>query len=341
MGVFTLQQLGGDRLKLELADHAAPHGRPRDKPVFEQEDVFRIESTYYPGTPTPTRHEFGLKFEPIKLDGRFRDALGGKGFARNKMDEVRRFAAGLQLCTLTWDDALSVICIITRVKRGVESKGEIVWEIEIEIDEDLFLGRGNPITPEVKGPDELAKRIQSLLSRTKDLPYTPPTIKGSIGDQLMLLAGAVGNATSQLVDASRQIDSFVNAPFQALTRFRAALGLVRVSVSNLRGTYDHLTTEAALQAQETEDAQEFWNVQAAWSESSLKALQEAARAERAAARVQQGRILLFYAAADGDTWESIAIAAYGAPDRAREIQAANGVPVGQNPVPGTIYMVPR
>lgn len=340
--LWVFEQLGGERRRLELADHAAPHGRPRQKPVVEHRDVYRQAKTYYQGSPVPTRHVFGQKHDPVTLNGRFRDRWGGVGFAKAKMAEVREFAKAQQPVRATWSSLVSMIVFFTSVQHGIESEGEIAWELELDVDEDLILGR----TPTRAGQkftiDFLTSRIQDALKAANQIPYTPPTLKGSTFDLLSGLVGSVNAATAYLIEVSNEIDSLVNAPFQQVARLRAGLGQVRVAISNLRHTYDNLQVHLALEGQAwTDDETAFYRSQAGWGDSSLKALRELAAAERAAARAQRGAIKELYTAKDGDSWDAIAVHEYGSADRASEISRANGVPDGQQPDPGTAYVVPR
>lgn len=344
MAVWTFRQLGGNRAELNLAGHAAPFGRPRKSPVFETEDVFRLAVTHYaslPGTSLPTFHSFGELQKPIHINGRFRDAKGGWGFAKTKASEVRKFCRGQQLVQVAWDDLFSVIGFITRCKMSVEGPDEVAWEIEIEVSEDLL----NPLFVQewqAPSPAALMNKIKEHLALTNEIPTTPRTMRGDVFDLLDNLVSFVNGSLNVVVQATSEIDSFARAPFIALARLRGGLNQFSIAVNNLRNTYDALTAEAALESMANADEwQEFFDVRAAWSASALEALREADRMERAAALAQHGNILLIYAAKEGDTWESISLAAYQSSDRADDIVEANGVPPGQNPVPGVSYLVPK
>lgn len=342
--VWRFTQLEGKKRVLLLADHAAPHGRPRNKPILEPEIEIREDSTYFAGSGPPTRHLFGLSHHSFKLEGRFSDAYGGKGFAREKLQEVKSFVSDITECHIEWDDLLSVIGLIKRFKPGIESGGEVTWELEILVDVDLLLED----TPQLQqgpsvAPIDMSNAIEgAFLDGLKGL-RSVPTMRGSIFDAIGSLISAVNSATASVARIAAQIDSLATAPFQLLRRLRDGLGQFRTAVTNLRTTYDNLTVNLALMSQaDADNNQRFWDIQAAWGDSSLKAMALALKADRAVAVVEQGQILALYTANDGDTWELVSRKFYGgASDRAADIRAANGIEAGQNPVAGTVYMVPR
>ncbi len=121
---WVFEQLGGPRKKLELADHAAPHGRPRQAPVVSPEMHIRTSSTYYSGDVPRTIHVFGPSHEPVELVGRFSDRRGGRGFAIAKRDEVMRFVADQQEVLISWSDVYSVVGFITSFVPALEAVSE-------------------------------------------------------------------------------------------------------------------------------------------------------------------------------------------------------------------------
>lgn len=343
MGQVTFKQLnqkGEARGRvLILADHAAPHGRPRQEPVVSPEQRIRQAATYYTGSKRPTRHIFGSKLEPITLKGRLTDRRGTKGFAQAKHEEIKRFVDEAQLVQVTWDDILDCTGLIVRYLPGFESKGEITYELEVECDEDLLDPEPTNI-PVVKAPASLVKDILSQLKAKDKLPFEPPTLKGSVSDVLNGMVSDLNSASALLVDASNEIDSFATATVTAIQRFRAGLGQTKVAVGNLRRTYDNSTVEMALENESATESQQYWDLQSQWTTSSLEAERLIAEADRAAALAEQGQLLALHTAALDETWESISEFWFRTADRAEDIRVANGVPAGQPPVPGTTYFVP-
>jgi hypothetical protein len=183
--------------------------------------------------------------------------------------------------------------------------------------------------------NQMIREFDSLDTLTK-----VPGMRGSIFDSISSLIAVVGAATSALNTITDQIDSLANAPFQLLNQLRGALGQFRTAMSALRRTYDDLDTHLALENENANSWQEFFNVKAAFAVSSLAAIQAAIDLDKASVRAQQGRIKAIYIAKDGDTWDDISRASFGSADRAKDIREANGVEPGADPVAGTAYMVP-
>jgi hypothetical protein len=299
-GMVRFLQIEGDSPKtLELAGHAAPHGRPRKEAVTETESRTRMETVRLPGTDVPVRHVFGGLNEPLKFKGRFRDALGGAGFAKAKHDEVAAFFDDHRLCEVIWDDVLDVHGIMASYRRGIESPAEFTYEIEVDVDRDLLAGHVSQV-PSVKSPADLTAQIMAAL-KLKDSLAKPEAMKGSIVDLLGGLVGVVNSATGALVHASNDIDSFATATVSQLQRFRAGLAQTRVAVQSLRGTYDSLVISEALLTESADESQPFWDLQSAWAASSLESLRLLAAASREAAIAEQGTILAFHTAGIGET----------------------------------------
>jgi len=338
--VWTFEQVSGERKKLVLNDHAAPHGRPRQKPVVEVELKQRNAEVRYAGNSVPTRHLFGTSESPEKLEGRLRDAYGGAGFARQKKAEIESFVRDGQQCIGTWDDLVSQLCFLESVKFGIESGGEITYEIQILVDKNLLDDDVDSLVIEPRGPQDLTNQMLLAIVEMNDLVKVPG-LKGSIFDSISSLISGVASVSSACNDVANQIDSFVNAPFQLMNQLRASLDQFRTAVTALRRAYDDLTVDIALENQNAQNQQAFWDVQSAWAASSLDAIRQAIALERASAVAQQGNIKELYTAKDGDTWDQISRIVYnGSADRAEDIRKANGVEAGANPVPGTTYMVP-
>ena len=341
--VWTFEQIEGARKKFILSDHCAPHGRPRKGAVVEKEIEQRVDSVYYAGNTRPTRHMFGTtEGDSRVIKGRFSDSRGGKGFARNKKAELEAFIRDGHYCLVTWDDLISEICLPKRCKLGIESGGEMTYEIEYLVDADHTNGalftQGKVIKP--RSAQNIMGDINAAVADMGKLTEVP-AMRGSIFDSISSLIAIVATASSALNSVAAGIDSFANAPFQLMNQLHAALDQFRTAVTSLRKTYDDLQNNIALESDNIKNQQAFWDVKSAWAVSSLDMIRLAIEMDRAAALAQQGSIQAIYVAREGDTWEQVSRVAYnGSPERASEIREANGVPPGQAPVPGTEYMVP-
>ena len=340
LGMMVLTQLEGSAPKtIYLAGNAAPHGRPRKGAVVEAEATVRQSAVYYAGDAPPTRHIFGSKLEPIKMKGRFRDSGNGKGFARAKMRELLAFFHDKRQIAVVWGDLYDVVGLMVKCTPKIEAAEEIEYEIEVEVDVDRLADK-RPTFPKIKGPKDITDQIIASL-KLKDKLAKTPAMKGSVVDLLGGLVGSLNSASALLVQSAEDLDSFATGTVAQIQRFRAGLAQTRVAVQKLRGTYDSMLVTAALENEAANNTQPFWDLQAGWASSSLEALRLLAAAERETAVAQQGKIKALHEAALGDTWDSISIQYFETAHRADEIRETNDVPPGTDPVPGTLYVVPR
>lgn len=339
MAVWKFEQLAGERRVLELGDHAAPHGRPRQDPVVDDEIEVREDEVYYGPDVPPTRHLFGTRHTPWEIKGRLSDWYGGQGFAKAKDAECRLFVSEQQQVLVTWGDVLSVVGMVKRYKSGRESVGEITYEMTILVDQDNFLGRlPKPETP--KTPQTFVNRILLALTDLDGLPEIPPTLTGDIFDAVNGLISSINGVGAELNRAANQLDAFANAPFAALRRFRSGMAQLRTALWKLRETYDGLDRNVALESRNAEEGQLFWSAQGGLGKTMAQAMADIAAAERAATVAERGRIRGLVVAQTGDTWEKMAGRLYGDASRAGEIRDANGVSPGSPPTPGTAYLAP-
>lgn len=334
---------GRQRETLKLEGHLAPHGRPRKGPVVSNGIRVRQSETYYTGNDAPTRHVWGLRQEPFALHGRFSDGYGGKGVAKAKDNEVRRFVAQRMPVSIVWGDRINARGLIEFYEGDWESDGEIVWQMTIAIDRDLTIAEVRRQLTQAVAPrtrmEDLRRRIdKSLGDMGRPLP---PTLRGSVFDAVSAYISVVAESGAALNDVVDQVGELSEAPFKLLRQLRAGISTFSTAIENLRGYYDQLTANVALESQEAREARQFWDVQAAWGSSSLAALRELAAMDRDANLASQSKVKTYYAATSGDTWESIATKQYGNSDRARAITEANGIEEGDPPVPGELYVIPR
>jgi hypothetical protein len=337
---WVFRQLGGDRRTLELADHAAPHGRPRQGPVVEDEIEIRESETYYSGDGPPTRHIFGARFTAWDLNGRFSDIYGGADFARNKAEEVKAFVADQQQVLITWSNVVSAKGLIKRFAPGREAVGEVVWDMTILIDTDEILpfregveAVADPVT------DMLA--VKAALFPSEELLDTPETLRTDIFTSLESLVASLNTVSAAALAISEGLGNLATAPFALLARWRAGLRQLRTAVLNLRNSYDQFQVDLALENERSRDALEFMGLQGRWDAGAIEALAILQRMDRQAELAQAGQIRGAIRANDGDTWETLSRRAYGDGTRGNDIRDANGVSPGTDPQANVQYLVPR
>jgi hypothetical protein len=338
--VWTFEQLAGNRRKLTLSDHAAPHGAPRRGAVVEDEIEMQMATVRYGGNAPVTRHLFGTKFQPMRISGRFSDSRGGAGFARKKTAEVKSFVDENQPVLITWDNIIACTGHIARFKPSRESGGEVAWEIEYEVDGDDLLQRTPDLPVIAKSPVTFTSKIAALLNEAPSLRELP-TLRGSVFDAMDSFVSALNQVTAEVAQTAGEINAFTNAPFALLRRFRAGLEQLRTAAVRLRFAFDDLNTNLALERENADQSLKFWDVQSIWSTSLLAILEEALNADEAAAEAEKGRMLTLYTAREGDTWERISLEMFQSAARADDIRTANGVDAGADPMAGAIYRIPR
>lgn len=338
---WIFEQLGGERRKLELTGHAAPHGGARRDSVADEELVLRESEVYYDGNSAPTRHIAGERINPIVIKGIWMDRRGGPGFAQAKKAEMKAFFRGIQQVRVSWGSTVSFVGLIRRVRFSNEAEFHVPWEIEFLVDQDLLAGEARlPQLPRAAGPGALVNDLQNAVKDAAHVVQKPLLM----GDRLEVLSSfvtSVNNVSAALRQTAEGINSFANAPFAEIRRFRAGVGQFLSVVTIMRRTVDEISAQMAVENENATEWTRWWDVQAAWSSSALQAIQLAIEADRAAVAAEQGVIRAFYTAREGDTWESISTAVYGDSSRAADIRAANGVEGGAQPNPGTTYFCPR
>lgn len=340
---WFFRQLDGERAELRLEGHGAPHGRPYKGEVVGDGIGTRTARTYYPGNDVPTRHVFGGMHDDWILRGRFTDRRGGRGYAEARHNEVKRYQAQRRPVAIVWGSRINARGFLSHYIGRIEGPGEVAWELTIEIDEDLTLGEvRRPPTQTVTPRKRTENLVRGMDKSLRDMSAPqPPTMRGSIFDTVESLVYAVNGAAASLNAVVTQIGNLTTAPFHLLRTLKAGISTFRSAITRLRGYYDDLTVNIALESRDAREMRRFWDVQAAWGASSLEALRELAEMEREATLSQRSRTLAYYEATDGDTWERIANQFYGSPDRAGDIQSANGVEAGEPPTPGDLYLIPR
>lgn len=337
---WRFEQLGGPRKVLELRDHAAPHGRPRQDPVVEEDITIRTARTEYASDIPRTLHVFGRRHEPYEIKGRFSDKRAGvKGFAIAKRDEVKNFVADQQDVLITWSDLVSVQGFIENFKARVESAHEVEWSMTIDIAEDHYVGF--PVfVPQSVPPKTVTNQLLLHLTDATDLLEDLP-LKGDILDTIDSLFSPINEMTSALSDVADQIDQFATAPLYLLAKFNGASQQLRTVITRARNQIEAWSTDYALESQRADDEQRFWAMQSTFGASMVGMLTELDKADQAAAIAQRGQLKAIYVAQQGDTWESIAAKFYGDPGRASDLREANAVPAGEAPAPGTAYQIPQ
>jgi hypothetical protein len=339
MGSVVLEQLAGSRKTITLDGPSAPLGRPRQGPVVTDGVEVRAATVWYPGSDAaPTRHIFGIKYEPWKLSGYLRDRNLGRGGARAKCEEIKAFVRDQQKVQVSWNDIVSGIGLVTKFSPGRESEGEIKWEMQIDIDEDAYADRKpQPIaSPAPKDfAFQMALYLQLLLTNINSVP----ALRGSIFDLIDSAISTITAAAGELNNIASQVSSFEKASLAQLNRLSSVVTTIRGAAFTLRESFASVGPDLALWQQRASHNAELWAQQTTVEDYLRQTLANGAELDRQARIAASGKIRTTYIVQQGDTWESIAVQFYGSPERAPDLQVANDQ-IGGAPLAGTEIKIP-
>jgi hypothetical protein len=338
---WTFRQLGGDRKELTLAGAAAPHGRPRQKPVVSDGIKVRQSKTMYPGSSIPTRHIFGTECEDLELAGRWRDQDLGPGGAATYVSLMKDFVAAQQPISVSWGDAVIIRGLAVNFVPSRESEAEIPWTLKIEVDSDdsraAIVRSAPPVDPQGYA-DKVAQMLTpyvNFANPTKDIEISP-----SFLDTLDDVVSSLNGASASFLKAAFAIDNFEQATADSLKRLVAGAGQLKTALLTFQQTMDTTRTDAAL-LRDASKSNILWFEQVASAQvntfaASALLTELGVRAETA----QTGSIGTTYTAQYGDTWESLATRFLGGPSAAERLRVANGAKFGQQPTPGALLRIP-
>ncbi|HEY1697993.1 MAG TPA: hypothetical protein VGG39_37795 [Polyangiaceae bacterium] len=339
-GAWRFEQLGGDKKTLTLGGYSAPFGRPRQKPVVRDKVSIREKTIRYPGSSgPPTRHIFGDDYEPWELSGRFMDREGGAGYALQKTQEVIAFVRDKQAVRITWGDILQYTGFIKSFDPGREGPGDVEWKMVVLVDDDTQSAPQGP-SPSRPSPADSLAAIQAALATTLSAP-TMPNLNPNILDALSSLVGAVSGAIGAIANVANQMQSFETALAGDIQRLRAGIGQLRTALLTLQGVVLSARNDAIGIGRSFGTDASSGGLFASIDVETSSALAAAASMDNQAAIAQRGQAATRVTAKGGDTWESLSIRAYGAPDKADTLRQANGVRLAAPPVAGTSYVVPK
>ena len=342
---WRIEQLGGPKKVIELTGYSAPFGRPRQKPVIEEEISSRVQTVRYPGNSgPPTRHIFGTQWsDQIPINGRWKDSVLGPGGANSMVDEMQNFLADEQPVRVSWGDIVSYTGYLQRLRIGRESESEIVWTLIIDIDQrDGFLRQRAPTGSQLQnGTEKLAEFLAKIFSSNiGSIPSTAPDWSPTLFDAIDDAITNVAAQASALANLANQIDSIEKATITELQRLRLGVESARTALLTFRDTYRSFDMDLALFTRQSEsDIQ--WTAFTSQNEvDTAEILAVLADIEREFLITQRGKTVSNVVAGTADTWENMSIRVYGSADGANRLRDANGVRYGELPAAGRTYQVP-
>lgn len=340
MAFVRFQQLGGPKRTLELAGWSAPHGRPYKKAVLSDGIEARQARIYYPGTDDePTRHVFGVRYETFEFEGRLRDReLGGAGGAAAKVEDIKQFVKDQQRVRFTWANIVSVVGFIAKFSPGRESTGEVDYKLSLDVDSDDFADR-KPARVQRRAPNDYTGLIEGWMRKAKVTDLDVTEVGGSVLDLADTFTNALQTAVGGLVNTANGIADFSKATLGQLNRVMSLTTSIQTAIFTTEEAIASLSAADALVRERADDNMRWWAAQATVEDSMRKMAAASGEANRAARIAAAGKTKTTYAVQAGDTWESIAVRFYGSPDRAVDLQVANGL-TGGPPKAGTTIRVP-
>ena len=343
-------QLGGDRKELVLGGLDAPFGRPRKQPVVRDKVEVRETTIYYAGSNKPTRHVYGVKYEPWELRGRIGDRNpvssnpsqmpAGTGYAKALVDYIKKFVSDQWPVQVSWGDILSCQGFLKSFDPGREAEYEVEYSMLVLVDSD----ETSPTTVQALNSRRSTKdAVNQAIAALNALPAKLPSstsIKPSLLDSIDTLVSSFTAATGQLVNVANQIDNIDKALVTDLKRLRAAIGQVKTAAISLQNTIDSVSADAATIRRSWSTDVDWMGLRAQSDASLIAAMSQLEAVNKQAELAERGSPNSSYVARYGDTWELIATNTLGSADKADAIRAANGVRYGQAPEPGRAYKIP-
>lgn len=342
--VFT--QLAGSSPKVfTLSGYAAPFGRPRQRPVVEPSKELRSKRFYYPGSSIPTTHLFGTKQDDIELSGRWMDRMLGTGSAESNVRLMNEMIEDQRPVRIQWGDLLSYNGWITKLIPRWESLNECAWTLHLAIDSDNFEGKKVNVTDNSSLALSFVDDATAWLTTGMgQLPTTLPSLDAITGEIFDALDDMIANVTqfgAVAISITNSISNIETATFNELERLRAGLHQFKTAVLTLRDTVDSLSIDALLLDRQIEDDLEWLSFKSTSAVQTSNVLKSISVLDKAAERSEASRVKTTLRAKPGDSWESLAMAQYGDPDRAVDIRTVNGIKGGELPLTGRLYTIPR
>lgn len=341
---WIFQQLDGPRKRLVLSGASAPHGRRRQSAIVTEKRNARTKTSLYPDSGSrKTRHVFGIEHEPWEFQGRWMDRDLGQGGANVLAEEWKAFLDDRVPIRISWGSIVNFDGFLESITLAREASTDIAYTLHIDIDEDLNASRVIRPAPPLPNPSEATARMMAQIDAAvaplirPQKPAIPVSLFDTIADAISVVTGEFG----KLANLANEVDDFAAATAAQLDRLLAGIRQGRTALLTLREVYTRVQLDAYAVTRSASDLLETEAAQVQFEATLLAVLASLERMDRETRIARRGTLTYHVTAKDGDTWESIAFAAYGDPDRTDALREANGVSFGDPPVPGRTYMVPR
>lgn len=342
---WRFEQLGGQQRVLTLDGASAPHGRERkDTPLVSDGAKLRRQRQYYSGHDVPTTHIFGVSLTDWELKGRFQDSYLGKGGTKLAISNWLTFLAAQQPIRVTWGDILSVEGILDEFIPGRESEAHSTYKMTILIDKrsDVsFLTQG----PSENDPSLICAWMRDEIATSMALPRIEglgnlASLADSITENIANAVSSLNSISAEMVSITQGFDDFTSAIEASADRLQSGARQMRTAATKLLNTIAEIDSDLSIVVISADADLARARLRTETEASVAVVLGLLADLDEQIDRAVRGRKATTYVAVAGDTWESIATALYGGPDKAGKLRDANGVRFGELPQSGRTYQVP-
>ncbi len=343
---WILTPILGNSATVVLSGYSAPFGRPRQKPVVKEIIKSRVQTTNYPGRLLPTRHSFGVIYEPLELTGRWMTKmLPGQQTAAEVADSVRNFVREELPLNLSWGNVVSYVGYIEELELGRESPDEIAWRIKFLVD-----SRADDLTDNDKvRPISLPAALfevdlnitQLKLKRPGDLLADIAGMAAEFQDGIDGLVRDLNAPSAAMNKLAGIISDTEKATFSTLQHLRSAIKGFEIAFGNIRDTVLMTPIDAAIIARTVKSDVDWVQYQMDLDVRGNDIMALLAAMDRRA-QIQQRQEVTGVITAKGpdhergESWESLSTRATGNPASAGRIRELNGG--GGHAIPGEDYV---
>lgn len=342
MYTWTFEQITGtNRRRLDLVGYAAPFGRPRKDPVLTEKQKLRIQSVYYPGSSSaPTRNVFGANWEEFELKGRWMTRSLATKTANDLADTWTTFFRDGEVVRLSWGPIVSYTGVMSELELARESEDEIAWKMVFLIDEREGFEKQQSATAASEPPvEDSIGALQLFLAKATPGAELSGKISPDFFESLDNLASALNGPSALLNNLVGQFENFEKATFSAVAHFKSAVTGVHTALVRMRELVLNTAIDSILVVRSAQSELEWLKYQAEFDHDSCGALESMAFLSRKADLAGKSEASKTVLAVEGDSWESLATRTVGLA-RSGELRSFNGARYGEQPIPGTTYLVP-
>ncbi len=351
---WTFEQLGNKGTKsLRLQGYNAPFGRPRKDPVLKETIKSRVQTTNYPGrSGRPTRHSFGINWEPMELKGRWMTKMmTGTDTANSVASDWTAFIKDEIQCRISWGNIVSYIGYIEELELARESSDQIAWKMRILVDTNDDSTTQDHNRKET--PPSQASHLADFELYKRKLDFRLLSLGGiqvAMQDALLGLATALDGPLHTMQTLVGQIADLTDVRTNAGNLW-SALEHLRSTISDIVDTHNQILVLITYQPiknilyardpvvdilwSQFQSDFEFLSIDFLASMAAMDRQAELAQREQFTKVIRANGVSFNLA---GESWESLSIRATGSADGASRIRAANGG--GLFAHTGETYIVP-